>query len=213
MVALMLLLGSIIATTTTTTTATTVATTTASKPVTIPKQACDTNSGETWLVNSPGKNVPTLDLCKEMCAASTECSSLTYWGSKSCDHFSTACKSTEKNDDATAVQFPPENRDPYSWSLVAYGKECDFDKGEEFIPSTSKTRDSLMQCLESCQSQPDCKAIVYYPQSLFCSHVSTACEKTQASPQAISFSLIVATTTTAMTTTTTTATTTTTTTF
>ena len=63
------------------------------------KWQCDTP--EAYLDSSRGK-VPTLDQCKESCAATLECKSITYFNSKWCSHYSALCTKTTWNNKVDA---------------------------------------------------------------------------------------------------------------
>merc|ERR1712032_913736 len=101
-----------------------------SRPTTLPGLACDANVN-TFLVNSPGV-VDSLAKCSELCQASTQCVSLTFYPSKFCSHFSTACLDVVSSDGATTVRFSQQVGTPgVGWALVgAFGRQCSADDGE-----------------------------------------------------------------------------------
>ena len=57
---------------------------------------CDGYDGEVYLESSRGK-VPTLAECKASCENTEECSSISYFKSGWCSHWSTPCKKTKFN--------------------------------------------------------------------------------------------------------------------
>ena len=65
--------------------------------------ACDTSAGEVYSQTS-SKNTPSLQQCKKLCEASTECRSITYFKSGWCSHYSTPCAHIKRHNDAIASQ-------------------------------------------------------------------------------------------------------------
>ena len=65
---------------------------------------CDTDAGEKYLDNSPGKG-SSLDQCKQSCQNSAECQSITYFNSGWCSHFSTSCTNTKKSKKAASFRL------------------------------------------------------------------------------------------------------------
>ena len=63
---------------------------------------CDTNAGEVYMKNSPGK-VPSLDQCKQSCEATRGCQSITFFRSGYCSLFNTTCTKTRRNNKAVAL--------------------------------------------------------------------------------------------------------------
>ena len=60
------------------------------------KLECNGYNGEVYLESSRGK-VPTLAECKKSCESAKGCSSISYFKSGWCSHWSTACKKTRFN--------------------------------------------------------------------------------------------------------------------
>merc|ERR1712032_959293 len=86
--------------------------------------------------------------------------------------------------------------------MGGYGRQCDFDEGEVFLPDSSRTVGSLAECLATCEATAGCRSVSYFYKSSYCSHVSTACTKTRPSADCISFTKPETTTTTTVVTTT-----------
>ena len=57
---------------------------------------CHGYDGEVYLESSRGK-VPTLSECKQSCVSAQGCSSISYFKSGWCSHWSTPCKKTKWN--------------------------------------------------------------------------------------------------------------------
>jgi len=170
-------------------------------PAQLANEACNAYD-ERWLTNSPG-TVPSLDVCTQLCQESYECRSVTLFENDYCSHFSTTCSNTESTPGATAVRLAPATYSA-SWALAAgYGRECDFLNGETYLASSSGTKGSLSACLDSCEGTPGCRSAIFYYDSSWCSHVSTACTNTKEASGAVSFTKPETTTTTPTTTTTT----------
>merc|ERR1712187_205188 len=128
--------------TTTATLQTTAAPATAVTPVVIKGQGCDLRSN-VYLANSPG-TVDSLEVCSELCQASSQCQSLTYDAEQYyCSHFSTKCTSVIAEHGATTVRFPSITTSIAGWTLVGYGKECDFDPEETYLENSSREVASL----------------------------------------------------------------------
>ena len=170
-------------------------TATAAKTMTVPSvlmmmskirnRACNSVTGG-YLDNSPG-NVSSLALCADLCEASTECMGITLYADNWCGHFSTVCPNLLDSPGSTTVRLQSRTYTA-SWALVAYGRECDFSNGEEFLDSSSRTVRSLSQCLDSCDVAVGCRSIVFDYTSSFCSHVSTPCTNTKEAANVASFS-------------------------
>ena len=63
--------------------------------------ACDTSAGEGYLPSSR-RRVASLEECKKLCEATTDCRSITYFKSGRCSHFSTPCSNTKLNSKVVA---------------------------------------------------------------------------------------------------------------
>ena len=74
------------------------------------------------------------------------------------------------------------------WVNLESNTECDAGAGEVYLAQSSGQRPGLEQCQQSCQDEPACKSITYFP-SGWCSHFSTACTKTKSSDNAIAMQL------------------------
>merc|ERR1712032_632324 len=188
---------------------TAVATTTTAGTVELADKQCNF-AKEVYLPNSPGL-VPTVEVCTQLCEESSQCKSVTFFGNRWCSHFSTGCSNVEDEVGSTVVRLKPRSYSA-SWSITGgYGKQCDFRNGEVFLPDSSRTVGSLKECLLACEAAAGCKSVIFFYKTGYCSHVSTACEKTKQTADAISFTMLDTTTTITVTTisTTTTATTTT----
>merc|ERR1711871_1435744 len=99
------------------------------------------------------------------------------------------CSSTDRVSGATVVRFPQRTYSA-SWSLAAaYGRECDFANGETYLDGGSGVKASLSECLDSCEATSGCRSAIFYYNSNWCSHVSTACTNTRELPDtaAVSF--------------------------
>ena len=70
---------------------------------------CDLLSGETYRYQSPGK-VASLEACQLSCEADAECQSITYFKSKWCSHFSTACTKTKFTKKALSMRLGETSR-------------------------------------------------------------------------------------------------------
>ena len=167
----------------------TISRTTVTKTSHFSDTSCDL-AKETYMdTNSPG-NVPTLEICIQLCQESAQCVSITFYRSGWCSHFSSACLNKVSTTGATVVVVPPGNHN--NWILVRqYGWGCDIgsgDKsGEVYLDSSSGKVDSLSACLDSCEQTTGCRSIAFYYTSNWCSHVSTACKKTKESGDTVSF--------------------------
>lgn len=64
---------------------------------------CDTDNGEVYRDNSPGK-VAGLEACQQACAADAGCRSITYLNTGWCSHYSTPCTVTKPQSKATAFK-------------------------------------------------------------------------------------------------------------
>ena len=69
-----------------------------------PKTACDTTAGEVYMLDSPGA-VLNLKQCKQLCEHAAKCSSITYYDSGWCSHYSTPCTRARLSRKAVALQF------------------------------------------------------------------------------------------------------------
>ena len=131
----------------------------------------------------------TLEICTQICEESSECRSLTFLRqldpSKWCTHFSTDCSSTRAVKGAVIVIFQP--RVSVFSLATGYGKECDFGHGEVYVSRSSGLAGSLSACLDSCEATAVCRSVVFYYNSNWCSHASTACTKTKPGSNAVSF--------------------------
>merc|ERR1712025_1100105 len=65
------------------------------------KLECNGYDGEVYLESSRGK-VPTLTECKESCESAQGCTSISYFKTGWCSHWSTPCKKTRWNKKAVA---------------------------------------------------------------------------------------------------------------
>merc|ERR1712032_1506285 len=180
---------------------TAVATTTTAGTVELADKQCNF-AKEVYLPNSPGL-VPTVEVCTQLCEESSQCKSVTFFGNRWCSHFSTGCSNVEEEVGTAVVRLKPRSYTA-SWSITGgYGKQCDFRNGEVFLPGSSRIVGSLKECLLACEAAAGCRSVIFFYKTGYCSHVSTACEKTEQTADAISFTKPAITTTVATTTTTT----------
>ena len=148
-------------------------------------QGCDLST-EKYLTNSPGV-VPSLTVCIQLCEESAQCISITFHTSQWCSHFGSAC-SNKVGRSATAVVLPPRSYTA-SWALVGvFGTQCDFSSGEVYMRSSSARVGSLSDCLDSCEATAGCRSAIFYYNSNWCSHASTACTATMKMDHAVAFS-------------------------
>ena len=152
----------------------------------IADEACNLVT-EDFLQNSPG-TVDRVSTCAELCEASSECKSATRYTSGYCSHFSSTCSNRVSSPGATAITFQPRSYTA-NWALAgAYGTSCDFDDGEIYMGGG--TKNTVSECLSSCEATPGCRSVIYDYASKFCSYVSTACEETiETSSALVSFSI------------------------
>ena len=68
------------------------------------KIECDTNAGEKYIKESPGK-LPNIEECKKSCEVSAECQSITYLNTGWCSHFSTPCTNHKSNNKAVSMRW------------------------------------------------------------------------------------------------------------
>merc|ERR1712224_172510 len=71
------------------------------------KATCDTNAGEVYRRESPGK-ISSVDECKKLCQAHVDCKSITFFQNGWCSHFNTPCAKTINRNKAVS-----------SWRLVS----------------------------------------------------------------------------------------------
>jgi len=172
------------ATTKATTAPTTAATASPSAPVF--DQGCEVKSSG-YLSNSPGF-VETAALCSELCEASTQCNSMTWYESTWCSHFSTACATLVPEAGATTVRFQPVARS-VGWNLIGCSA-CSISDGEKYLGSSPGQGVALAQCLQECEkSSSGCKSITVYADG-YCSHFSTECRLTTELAKAITFRIV-----------------------
>ena len=65
---------------------------------------CDTDAGEKYMQNSPGKGL-NLEQCKKSCEDATGCQSIVYVTNGWCSHYSTPCTTTKFHRKATAFSL------------------------------------------------------------------------------------------------------------
>jgi len=143
-------------------------------------QITDQQCNSPKLSTSPGF-VDSLAVCVELCEASGDCESVTFFSSKWCSHFSTICANLKQS--YGAITITPEAN--MKWTLVGYGQEC---QGAQALVSSGK-QENLAKCIASCDLESECKSVTFST-SKFCSHFSTACEKTQATAKAVSMASV-----------------------
>merc|ERR1719181_2608331 len=162
------------------------------KPVTtLTDKACDTSTSG-YLSSSPGF-VDSLAACSKSCQASSQCMSITLYGSKWCSHFSSECTRLVDDTGATTVRFEASAQ-AQAYALAGDGKECDSGAGEVYLSTSPGKGGTLGQCLTSCgQSTSGCKSITFFANG-WCSHFSSACTKTKAVTNAVAFSRVDSTT-------------------
>jgi len=154
--------------------------TTAASVVMVGK-ACHTQKN-TMLSKASGR-VDGLAECTELCEASANCKSVTFYGtSQWCSHFSTPCTDVITMNGATAGRVASGRS--ANFVSAGNGKRCSTADGEQALAGKE---DSFSNCLDSCKQASDCKSFTYYFQSKWCSHFSTECEKTVDSWRAASF--------------------------
>merc|ERR1719223_409717 len=156
--------------------------------VVITDKACDTRKSG-YLQSSPGQ-LDNLAACIQSCQGSATCNSITFYGSKFCAHFSTACADVVPRYGAYVVRFQPATaatRKPTTTTtkpttatptlppnaIVITDKACDVQKSG-YLQSSPGKLDNLAACIQSCQGSATCNSITFY-RSKFCSHFSTAC--------------------------------------
>ena len=118
---------------------------------------------------SPGA-VDNLERCVELCEASSDCSSVTFYElSKWCTHFYTPCASLKPGHGATTVTL---NVDPY-WTLasIGYGKKC---QGQAL--DSSGKQQTLAKCKATCDLASECTSVTFSFDSKACSHFSSTCD-------------------------------------
>merc|ERR1712048_471203 len=153
---------------------------------------CDTGAGEVFLGSSPGK-VSSLDLCKQSCADSGDCQSITYFNSGYCSHFSTLCTKTKRKRKAVVLHYVEASavtRSPSHWVDLGSKAVCDTTAGEVFLRTSSGKTSSFAQCKSSCEANLNCNSIAYFT-SGYCSHFSTSCTKTMKLNKALMASRLV----------------------
>jgi len=155
------------------------------KPVTtLTDKACD-YSASGHLPSSSGF-VDSLAACTKSCQASSQCTSITFYGSKWCSHFSSKCTRLVDMAGAKTVRFEA-GAQAKSWTIAGDGKECDSGSGEVYLKTSPGNGGTLAQCLTKCGQSASCKSITFF-QNGWCSHFSSACTKTKAVANAVAFS-------------------------
>merc|ERR1712032_962993 len=156
---------------------------------TLTDKACD-YSASGHLPSSSGF-VDSLAACGKSCQASSQCNSITFYGSKWCSHFSSKCTRLVDSAGAKTVRFEA-GAQAKSWAIAGDGKECDSGSGEVYLNSSPGNGGTLAQCLTKCGQSASCKSITFY-QDGWCSHFSSACTKTKAVANAVAFNTIAST--------------------
>ena len=132
--------------------------------------ACDDQvTPKLYTSPSPG-TVDNLERCVELCEASSDCSSVTFYElSKWCTHFYTGCASLKPGHGATTVTL---NVDPY-WTLasIGYGKTC---KGQMLAQPLQQ--ESLARCMATCDLASECTSVAFSFDNNFCGHFSNRCD-------------------------------------
>ena len=136
-------------------------------------EECDVSKGEIRLSKSSGK-VSSLAACRKSCEDVSACQSITLFSDGQCQHFSTKCENRKSHAGAIALRLKDHD---------ANDKECDTSQGEVYMQESSRVTHSLAACMKSCQAVPTCHGITFYARG-WCSHFSTACEKTKVSKDA-----------------------------
>ena len=72
--------------------------------------------------------------------------------------------------------------------MVGSNAQCDAGAGELYLAQSSAQRSSLDRCKQSCRDEAACRSITYFA-SGWCSHFSTACDKTKSSGNAVAMQL------------------------
>ena len=65
---------------------------------------CDTDAGEVYRSQSPGK-LPSLESCKKSCQDDTGCESIAFFNSGWCSHFSTPCTKTTRRSNVVSLRL------------------------------------------------------------------------------------------------------------
>ena len=136
-------------------------------------EECDVSKGEIRLPKSSVK-VSSLAACRKSCEDNSGCQSITLFADGQCQHFSTKCENRKSHGGAIAMRLKDHD---------ANNKECDTSQGEVYMQESSRVTYSLGACMKSCQGVAACHGITFYGRG-WCSHFSTACEKTKASNDA-----------------------------
>ena len=64
------------------------------------------------------------------------------------------------------------------WVRVGTHAQCDVSQGEKYLAGSSGSVADEAACKRSCDDEDDCRTVTYFGKSKWCSHFSTACEKT-----------------------------------
>ena len=100
--------------------------------------------------------VKDLAACSQSCQDSAQCNSVTFYSSKWCSHFSTACKDLLTLSGATTVRFKSSNKPTTPAATTAAnahtisGKACDAVKSGYLSKESGLVKD-LAACSQSCQ--------------------------------------------------------------
>merc|ERR1719460_548949 len=98
---------------------------------------CDMGAGEKYLGQSSGQQ-STLDRCKQSCQNEAACTSITYFPSGWCSHFSTDCSKTKTSSGAVAMQKRSgTTRAPGAWTSRDDNTMCDMGAGEKYLGQSS----------------------------------------------------------------------------
>ena len=161
-----------------------------------PNTECDTNAGEVYRQQSPGK-LPSLDDCKKSCQGDPACKSVTYYKTGWCSHYSTPCSKTKRKGKAVSLRLVggsgstttaslTTTRNPNTkWVQVRTNAVCDPSAGEVYRQQSPGKLSNLDDCKTSCENDNGCKSITFF-KSGWCSHYSTACANVKNTNKAVS---------------------------
>ena len=166
------------------------------------KAECDTNAGEVYLKQSPGKGL-SLDQCKQACEDNADCQSMTYYRTGWCSHYSTLCTKTRRNGKVVATlrlvatsgsttgsastsvsattsgSGSTTTANPArTWVQAGTRVACDTRAGEVYMKQSPGKVANLEQCKQSCEGTAGCQGITFF-RTRWCSLFSTTCTTLQ----------------------------------
>jgi len=134
-------------------------------------------------LGASSKHVSNIDACKKSCEDAAACTSITFYSSGWCSHFSTEC--TKGNDipysnaisirlsrAATTASPARTAGAKFTWAGRSKNSACDAGAGEIYLGASSKQVSDEEACSKSCEDAAACKSITFWS-SRWCSHFST----------------------------------------